>query len=474
MELDMTFIGEFTKYPVAGGGEKERLHLDGAASPLASSIAIDSINKLLPHYSNSHSYVHNSAKISTKAFDWAGDTILSCLNAHKQDYTCVFIGSGTTAASNRLARGLGKTRADKKVIMVSSMEHHANDLPHRQADNLVVHFPLEQSIEGNKDSDGQYSNLGAIDLIELEALCRKHSGNINYIAVSSVSNVTGIRNPIKDIAKIAHAHGALIVVDAAQGVAHMPSNISDGDIDFFIFSGHKVYTPMAPGVLIAKRCLLKALSGQDLGGGSVSDVSFHDYNLFQRFPDREQAGTPNIVGAAALAHVFKSLAAYGFQTIEEHALKLTKQLISGLSEITGISIYGDISLNRIGAVSFNHDNIDHGLFAAILNDYFAIAVRNECFCAHPYVSTLLKEELWSLDLDDIPDMEQEAYINRKRGMVRASVSLYTDEKDIIRLLSAINNIVNNIDQYKPHYEVNEDGSYHHKTFVIDWQSELSL
>ena len=204
----------------------------------------------------------------------------------------------------------------------------------------------------------------------------------------------------------------------------MPSNISDSDIDFFIFSGHKVYTPMAPGVLIAKQSLLKPLSGQDLGGGSVSDVNFHDYNLFERFPDREQAGTPNIVGATALAHVFKSLACYGFQTIEEHALKLTKQLISGLTKITGISIYGDTSLNRIGAVSFNHSDIDHGLFAAILNDYFAIAVRNECFCAHPYVSTLLKEELWSLDLDDISDDEQEAYINRKRGMVRACL-LYT-------------------------------------------------
>ena len=101
-------------------------------------------------------------------------------------------------------------------------------------------------------------------------------------------------------------------------------------------------------------------------------------------------------------------------------------------------------------------------------------MRNECFCAHPYVSTLLKEELWSLDLDDIPDEEQEAYINRKRGMVRASVSLYTDEKDITRLLSAVNSIVNDIEQYKPHYEVNEDGSYLHKTFVIDWQSELGL
>ena len=276
------------------------------------------------------------------------------------------------------------------------------------------------------------------------------------------------------MSKIAHKHGALILVDAAQSVAHMPSEVEKNDIDFMIFSGHKVYTPMAPGVLIGKRQLLSTLDGQDLGGGSVSDVSFYDYNLFERFPDREQSGTPNIIGAIALANVIKKLNEIGFDNIQAHSIELTKQLINGLSKIDGISIYGDKTLARIGAVSFNHKDIDHGLLAAILNDYFAIAVRNECFCAHPYVSSLLKEELWSLDIDNIPEEEQEVHINRKRGMVRASVSLYTSKSDIKTLLLAIENIINNISDYRSQYIANDNGTYQHKKFKLDWRSLLEL
>jgi len=351
------------------------------------------------------------------------------------------------------------------------VEHHANDLPHRtlEEDN-IIYLPLQ----GPSNNDSNSSDLGAIDLIAFENLCIKHSQNINYIAVSSVSNVTGICNPIKDMATIAHKHGALILVDAAQSVAHMPSNVEEDDIDFFIFSGHKVYTPMAPGVLIAKRKVLSTLSGQDLGGGSVSEVSFYDYNLFEQFPDREQSGTPNIVGSVALASVFQKLNELGFDKIHTHSIELTKQLIDGLSKINGITVYGDNTLPRVGAVSFNHRDADHGLLAAILNDYFAIAVRNECFCAHPYVSTLLKEELWSLNIDDIPEEEQEAYINRKRGMVRASISLYTSEQDIEIFLAAVENIVENINDYRTQYDANSNGTYQHKTFSLDWQSLLEL
>ena len=469
MKFDMTFIGTSTPYSVVDGSNKERIHLDGAASPLAAKVAIDTINKLLPHYSNSHSYVHNSAMVSTKAFNWAHNTILNCVNASNEKYTAVFMGSGTTAASNRLARGLASSRAEKEIIMISSMEHHANDLPHRKSEEgSIIYIPLQKS------SNEQSESLGTVDLIEFEKLCIKHSQNINYVAVSSVSNVTGICNPIREMAEIAHNHGALILVDAAQSVAHMQSNVETDDIDFLIFSGHKVYTPMSPGVLVAKRNILSTLSGQDLGGGSVSDVSFYDYSLFNQFPDREQSGTPNIVGSVALASVFKKLYELDFNKIYQHSTQLTKQLIDGLSSIRGITIYGDIALPRVGAISFNHSEIDHGLLAAILNDYFAIAVRNECFCAHPYVSALLKEQLWSLNIDHIPEEEQEAYINRKRGMVRASISLYTSKEDIEKLLTAIEKIIKNINEFKHQYNVNNDGTYQHKTHKLDWNSLLAL
>ena len=464
------FIGLDTQYPTVSGHVRQRLHFDGAASPLAAQVAIDAINALLPHYSNSHSYVHSSAQISTKALAWAHDQILSVLGASSKDYTAICIGSGTTAGINRVARGLSNTNKQTKrnVVLVSSMEHHANDLPHRQTGNEVIYLPLH----------GEGKDQGAIDLDALTALCAEHQERLNYVAISSISNVTGISNPIGDIAEIVHKHGGLVLVDGAQSVAHQSSALSNSnalrEVDFFVFSGHKAYTPMSPGILIAKKAVLQDLSGQDLGGGSVEDVSHLDYQLLADYPDKEQSGTPNIVGAVALAKVLSKLNMIGFEQIYEHEKILMGKLIDGLSKFDSITVYGDLNLVRCGALSFNHKQIDHGLLAAILNDYYAIAVRNECFCAHPYVSSLLKAELWELDLSDVPEQQQESYINRKRGMVRASLSLYNNSDDIEQLLNAIAEIDRNIDDYREHYRANDDGSYTHKNFSIDWQNELGL
>ena len=469
MNLKMSFIGKDTDYLTAYGDRKKRLHLDGAASPLASRTALQTIEAFLTHYSNSHSHVHSSAQISTQALAWAHDTILNCIGANKHDHTAIFTGSGTTSASNRLARGLANTRRDKSIILISSMEHHANDLPHRQFANDIIHIPLKPS-----SHDNQLAHSGEIDLDAFKKLCETHSGKINYVAISSVSNVTGIINPVKEITEIAHRHGALVIVDAAQSVAHQFSNVDINDIDFMVFSGHKVYSPVSPGVLVAKRALLKGLSEQDLGGGSVETVSFYDYKLVDVFPDREQSGTPNIVGAVALANVMNELSGYGFDKIEQHSRQLTSKLVNGLTSINGMHVYGDLNLPRIGAVSFNYQTIDHGLFAAILNDYFAIAVRNECFCAHPYVSDLIKEQLWELDLSNVKEEDQESFINLKRGMVRASVSLYTQNNDIDYFLTSVKTIIKEIDNFRPNYLPQDDGSYQHKTFKLDWLNELIL
>jgi len=466
MSNKLNFLGIDTHYPTAEGEDKRRVHLDGAASPLACEIGFDAANALLPHYSNTHSYVHNSAQISTHALAWARNQILASLGADSDIYTVVFTGSGCTTAINRIARGLACSRSNKNTVLVSSMEHHANDLPHRQHNNQVVYLPLA----------GEGREMGAVDLDAFAQLCETHAETLNYVAVSSVSNVTGIRNPIKKMTEIAHKYGALVLVDAAQSVAHSPTELSAGteleQADFFVFSGHKVYTPMAPGVLIAKKDLLQSMAGQDVGGGSVDTVTFQHFELSAELPHKDESGTTNIVGAYSLAKVFAALSDYGFEDIQTHSEQLLNQLIDGLNKIEGIYIYGDPALPRLAALAFNHRDIDHGLLAAILNDYYSIAVRNECFCAHPYVSSLLKTELWDLDLDNIDEDRQEAYINRKRGMVRASISLYNDHNDIQSLISALSEITNNHEHYKDLYQASDDGSYHHKEFKLSWQEFL--
>lgn len=458
------FIGLDTSYPTADGRQRQRIHLDGAASPLASARAIKTIEAVLPHYSNTHSYVHNSARISTQALAWAHTTLLAFLNAEPSAYTAIFTGSGTTSGINRVARGLHVARPERNIVLVSAMEHHANDLPHRQFANKVIYLPLM----------GEGASQGAVDMDSFSQLCAEHQDTANYVAVSSVSNVTGIRNPIKEMTEIAHQHGILILVDGAQSVAHTPTELSDRDVDFFVFSGHKLFTPMAPGVLVAKKSLLDSLPGQDLGGGSVESVSYFDYEMLNTYPDREESGTPNIVGAIALASVLDELESYSMEKVEQHDRHLMSALFAGLSKLKDITIYGDLSLERTGAVAFNMKGVDHGLLAAILNDYFAIAVRNECFCAHPYVSSLIKQELWNIDLSGVADNQQQALVNRKRGMVRASVSLYNTADDIELLLNALSEIRANIDEYETEYEANHDGSYHHAQFKLDWREELSI
>ncbi len=466
----MEFIGLDTQYPCADGQTRRRIHLDGAASPLASKVAFDAMSAVLPHYSNSHSYVHNSAQISTHALAWAHDTVLDYLGADKQDYTAVFLGSGCTAAINRLARGLNTRCAQKPRVFVSAMEHHANDLAHRLDGNQVDYLDLS----------GEQAELGAIDLSAAAKKISESADQLNYIACSSISNVTGIANDWPRLAELAHQHGGYIIVDAAQSVAHQAVDLSSlpdaQQPDFWVFSAHKLYTPMGPGVLVAKRSAIFELSGQDLGGGSVSDVSLFDYQLLDTLPDREQSGTPNIVGAVALAAVMQSLKSAGLTTIEAQERALMGDLLERLKHLPGVTVYGDTELNRLGAVSFNLEGIPQSLLAAVLNDYYGIAVRNECFCAHPYVSELLKTELWELDLDGLSDDEVEQKVNQHRGMVRASISHYSSAADIDALCSALTDIAARIKESSSydskHYDPLADGSFKHKTFAIDWQQAV--
>jgi len=462
MSIYNQFIGLNTSYPLADGNKRRRIHLDGAASPLVMESAYAARNALTPHYSNSHSHSHASAHISARAMDWARSSILDTCGAQATNYALVTLGNGSTAVINNIARRLRSRQKEKPIVLVSSMEHHANDLPHRQQGYEVIHIPLV----------GNSAQTGEIDLHALESLLQQNTGKVNYVTISGVSNVTGIINPIAEITALAHKHGALCLLDAAQMAAHMALNISQLDVDFVAFSGHKVYCASSPGILIGKINLLRKYPSDEVGGGIVSHVSYLEADYVDDYPTREQAGTKDILGTYALATVMQELDTIGLDTVKTHGIELWQYAYQQLSTIDDITIYGQSELSRIGALSFNIKNIDHGLTASILNDYFGIAVRNECFCAHPYVSAMIKEELWELDLSDIPDEQQNAYINRKRGMVRASFSLYNNKKDIDELITALRKIIVNIDVYAQHYNALDDGSYRHKNFAIHWKDYI--
>ncbi len=416
--------------------------------------AYDAVQTYLAHYANTHSTVHTSAKITSSTMTWAHNRVLDFIGADKNEYLCTFIGNGTTAAANRVAEGLSTLRPEKDVVLISSMEHHSNDLPHRAYSKTVAHIPLTGS--------GQLS--GQICIKSLEDLFEQHKNKVNYVAITGVSNVTGIINPIHEIAVLAHRYDAYLIVDGAQMVAHVPVDLNSADIDFFLFSGHKVYAPGSPGVLIGKRSIISAMQPSQFGGGMVGSVSKWGYVLSDDPLEREHAGTPNIPGAIMLACVLESLSRVGMQTIFKQERHLVKNALEKLSNCRTIIIYGEQKSQRVASIAFNLKGIGHGLVAAILNDYHGIAVRNQCFCAHPYVQEMLTEEFEELACENLDNDALEELIQDRRGMVRASFGLYTTEEDINELTKALIDIEDNIDTYHKHYNKQKDGSYNHKTF----------
>lgn len=459
-----SFYGAATTYRQIDGEFTARTYLDSAASCLMLKPAYEASLKFLDHYSNTHSDTHNSAIISNQMYKWAHAQVLQFVNADPEEYTCIFMGSGSTAAINRVARSLSAARPEKPGVLISLMEHHSNDLPHRETHDFAEHIGCV----------GEGVDLGSMDLDALEAALSKHHDKIDYVAVTAASNVTGVVNPIHDIAQRAHAHGALVVVDASQILAHralsMQGIVGDGsdDIDAVVFSGHKIYAPGSPGVLVIRRSLIDGGAPMEFGGGMVDQVFKTEYTVTTKFPDREEAGTPNILGAVNLGMCLDIMTRIGMDVIEQHESEMLSYLFNELQSIAGITIYGDTDLSlvpRTATISFNLAGVDHGLLAAILNDYFNLALRNECFCAHPYVREMILQQLWDLD----PDLE-EAEIESKKGMVRASFGLNNSIDDAHRLVTALKEIDTRKDWYVSQYLRSEDGGFKHLKGSIDWNT----
>ena len=465
------FIGLNTQYKVATGKTSTRVYLDSSATTLMMKVAHDVMEDFYKHYANTHSLLHFGAKISTREYDWAHRRILSFVKADPEVYTCFFTGSGTTTGMNRLARILRDIRPDKDVAIVSIMEHHSNDLPHRKHMKKVGHIPL-------KSNNGK---LGCVCLESLEKILQKNEGRVNYVAMTGVSNVTGIVNPINEAAEVAHRYGVLFIVDGAQLASHVPVKMSvpenpEQNIDALVFSGHKTYVPGSPGAVIARKDLLEQIEPEEVGGGMVEDVFVDRYEVKKVFPDREEAGTPNIPGAVGLAAAVDVLDRISMKLLWDKETQLINSALDQLMKIDGVVIYGETDTelcDRVASISFNITGLDHGLVAAVLNDYFNVAVRNECFCAHPYVKEMILDDL--LDYVESVDMEDiEQVYHLKRGMVRASFALYSTEEDVATLISAVKDIASRKDYYQSQYEVDNSKNYVHKSFYFDHTETFSV
>ncbi len=472
-KIKSDFIGLNTQYVLADGSKSQRIYLDSTASTLMMGAAYRASEKFLAHYSNTHSLLHFSAKISTKTYTWIHNKILQFVHADPKEYTCFFMGSGVTSGMNKMAQTLRRLRPERDMVLVSMMEHHSNDLPHRKHGGKVIHIPLETN----------QKMAGKINTEILEKYLIQFSDRINYVSITGLSNVTGIINPINDIAKIVHKYNVYLIVDAAQIAAHVPiymSGFEDNnmEIDVLLFSGHKTYAPGSPGVIIARKSFLESIEPEEVGGGMVDKVYPDNYFVTKKFPDRVEAGTPNILGAITLGASIHVLETIGMGIILKEDLSIIQYAMDELEKIDEVYIYGDTNTKlcpRAGTIAFNIINMDHGLVASILNDYFNIAVRNECFCAHPYVEQML-HVTHSKELDECESKDNHLTWKMEpwMGMVRVSFGIYNSIKDVDKLIDALHTIIKQQNTFRNNYKVDINGDYKHKSFHFSSTDFFSL
>ena len=427
-KLRAELVGIDTKVPTLSGVDRRYVNLDNAASTPTFRPIMAKVDEFLEYYANVHRGTGYKSLLSSWAYDEARGIVARFVSADLAHQTVIFTRN-TTEATNKLAR-LYPFRPGH-VVLSTMMEHHSNDLPWRRR-STVVHVGLK--------------NDGSLDLDDYRRKLDEHRGNIDLVAITGASNVSGWLNPVPLLARLAHEAGARFALDAAQLAAHRPIDMKSAGhpehIDFLSISGHKMYAPYGAGALVADREPLLDVQPDLVGGGMVDMVSLEDA-WWRELPEREEAGTPDVVGVVALAAAVRMLESIGWDAIVEHEERLTRYMLEKLRAIPGIVIYGqsdpaDVS-GRLGAFSFNLKGMHHALVAAILSYEGAIAVRCGCFCAHPYMMCLL-----NVPPDQAEQVRREIRMHDRSnipGAVRASVGVYNDESDIDALCDCLKRIV---------------------------------
>lgn len=454
------FIGMDETVPLIGGNSTRYINFDNAASTPPLRPVLDSVNTFSRWYSNVHRGTGYKSRLSSWAFEQSRERVYKFVNAAPETDVVLFTRN-TTESVNHLSHRYPFKSGD--IVLTTVMEHHSNELPWRKVAQ-VVHI--------NVLPDGR------VDDNDFAWKLKHYRGRVALVAVTAASNVTGYLNPVHTYARWTHEAGAKIFVDAAQLAAHRPIDMKDPTdpehLDFLAFSAHKMYAPFGIGVLVGSRKVFEEGDPDLVGGGSVDIVTLENA-YWTDLPDKEEAGTPDIMGAVALASAIRFLSTVGWETIIRHESDLTAYALERLGRIHGISIYGDTDPNtsreRLGVIPFNIDQLPHALVAAILSYEWGIGTRNGCFCAHPYVKSILH-----VDEQAAKNLEHQI-LHRDRSMipgtVRASFGLYNSRSEVDVLAEALEAIAGG--KYQEGYILDKErGEYTRPDVKDDYESRLSL
>ncbi|PRR90763.1 MULTISPECIES: cysteine desulfurase [unclassified Bacillus (in: firmicutes)] len=373
------------------------VYLDSAATSQKPRVVIDAMNEYYRSYnSNVHRGVHTLGTKATDAYEGAREKVRAFIRASSVQE--IIFTRGTTTALNTVA--ISYARANLKEsdeIVITHMEHHANIIPWQQAAKAtgatLKYIPLQE--------DGTLS---------LEDVKQTITHQTKIVAVTHVSNVLGTINPIKEIAKIAHDHGAIIVVDGAQSTPHMQIDVQDLDCDFFAFSGHKMCGPTGIGVLYGKKDLLNNMEPAEFGGEMIDFVDLYD-STWKELPWKFEAGTPIIAGAVGLGKAIDFLNDIGMEEVSRYEHQLATYALERFKELDGATVYGP--QHRAGLVTFNLDDV-HPHDASTVLDTEGVAIRAGHHCAQPLMKWL-----------------------GVSATARASFYLYNTEEEIDELIAAL-------------------------------------
>ena len=410
-------VGAHVLVPCLDGTERPYRDLDCAASTPALQSVADRVNEFLPWYSSVHRGAGYKSRRATSAYEEARESVHRFARRPAGDDDVVVLVRNTTEAINQLAYRLGLGPDD--VVATTVVEHHANLLPWAR---VATRRWVECGTAGTFETS---------DVVRVLDDGRRPA----LLALTGASNVTGWLPPVEEICAEAHARDIPVLLDAAQLAPHRP--LPTGP-DFVAFSGHKLYAPFGAGALIGPRTVFEHGDPFLAGGGAVDLVDL-DEVIWTDPPEREEAGSPNVVGAVAFGQAMDELERIGWETITAHEHALSTRLYDGLRAIDGVRVlgpragpgYGD----GLAVAAFTLDGMHHALVAARLSAEFGIGVRHGCFCAHPYLIRLL-----GVGRDGV-DQARAAVQRGDRsgipGAVRASCGLGTSDDDVDALLDAL-------------------------------------
>ena len=415
-DLRKLFVGLDKKVNIEGKGRIIPINFDNAATTPPFKRVMKKILETSEYYGSIERGDGQKSLYCSDLYEESRNYLLKYFNAPEDIYTAIFVAN-TTDGLNMLSNILINSKDD--IVITTRMEHHSNDLPWRGKCNLKY-------VEVRED--------GRININDIEELVDKYRERIKYITITGASNVTGYINDIKRIAKLIHKYGGKIIVDGAQLVPHkkvsMCQEDSSENIDFLVFSGHKIYAPFGSGAIIGLKESFNMNPPDSKGGGTV-DLVLDDREIWLNTPEKNEAGTPNLFGAVAIMEAMKEVERIGFDTIEKNEKELLKYIIDGLKDLSRVRLYADNeNINdRLGILVFTIDGMSYEEVGEKLSEVRGIGVRQGGFCSHPYTRRVL----------GIADNELQNYISKNGvpGLVRVSLGIYNTKKEANIFLETI-------------------------------------